>query len=134
MSNTQGYYCIIQYRPNPARSEGLNVGVVVTSQTLYAAVTASLREYATLRALGIPRWRIAGTVLAQSLWVGGMGTLLAMPPAFALARVIEWLGARAILSPELLIGTAVTTMTMSGVSGLAALRSLRLIEPAELLR
>ena len=37
----------------------LIVGAVVTSQTLFAATAASLKEYATLRALGIPRWRIA---------------------------------------------------------------------------
>ncbi len=34
---------------------GLLVGLVVTSQTLYAAVASSLREYAVLQALGIPR-------------------------------------------------------------------------------
>src|SRR5216110_2862753 len=49
---------------------GLLVGAVVTSQTLYAAVAASLREYAILQALGIPRWRMAATVVAQSFWVG----------------------------------------------------------------
>src|SRR5206468_10793222 len=52
---------------------GLLVGAVVTSQTLYSATAASLREFATLRALGIPRRRIAGAVLAQSLWIGGGG-------------------------------------------------------------
>ncbi len=44
--------------------------MAVTSQTLYAATAASLREYAVLRALGIPRRRMAGMVMAQSLWVG----------------------------------------------------------------
>ena len=38
-----------------AAALGLLVGAVVTSQTLYAATAASLREYAVLRALGIPR-------------------------------------------------------------------------------
>ena len=33
---------------------GLLVGAVVTSQTLYAATAASMKEYAVLRALGIP--------------------------------------------------------------------------------
>src|ERR1700751_3997883 len=56
-----------------AAALGLLVGAVVTSQTLYAATAASMREYAVLRALGIPRWRIAGMVLAQSFWVGIIG-------------------------------------------------------------
>ena len=53
-----------------AAALGLLVGAVVTSQTLYAATAASLREYAVLRALGIPRWRMAMAVMAQSFWVG----------------------------------------------------------------
>src|SRR5262245_23373772 len=48
---------------------GLLVGAVITSQTLYAATQAAARELATLRALGIPRWRVVGLVLAQSAWV-----------------------------------------------------------------
>jgi putative ABC transport system permease protein len=113
---------------------GLLVGIIVTSQTLYAATAASLKEYATLRALGIPSWRIAMAVIEQSLWIGGAGVALAMPIAFALAELIEVLGARALLPPWLLGGSAAMTMGMAVGSGLLALRSLRLIEPAELLR
>jgi putative ABC transport system permease protein len=113
---------------------GLLVGAVVTSQTLYAATAASLREYATLLALGIPRWRIAMAVLQQSLWIGGAGVILALPTAYGVARVVDLLGARAWLPPWLVAGTALVTMVMAMLSGLAALRSLRLIEPAQLLR
>ncbi|HEY1377651.1 MAG TPA: ABC transporter permease [Gemmataceae bacterium] len=113
---------------------GLIVGAVVTSQTLYAATAASLKEYATLRALGIPRWRIAGAVLAQSAWIGGLGVGIALPGAFAVARLVDAVGAKAILPWPLVVGSAVVTVVMALLSGLAALRSLRLIEPAQLLR
>jgi putative ABC transport system permease protein len=113
---------------------GLIVGAVVTSQTLYAATAASLKEYATLRALGIPRWRIAGAVLAQSAWIGGLGVAIALPAAFGVARLVDAVGAKAILPWPLLLGSAVVTVAMALLSGLAALRSLRLIEPAQLLR
>ena len=53
-----------------AAALGLLVGAVVTYQTLSAATKASLREYAVLRALGIPRWRMALAVMSQSFWVG----------------------------------------------------------------
>ena len=56
---------------------GLLVGVVVTSQTLYAATTASAKEYAILLAMGIPRWRVTLTVLIQSFWVGLFGIVVA---------------------------------------------------------
>ena len=52
---------------------GLMVGAVVTSQTLYAATAGALREYAVLRALGIPRWRMAGAVLTAIVLDRGVG-------------------------------------------------------------
>jgi putative ABC transport system permease protein len=113
---------------------GLLVGGVVTSQTLYAATAASLREYAVLRALGIPRWRMAGMVLAQSWWVGVAGVLFGIPAAFALGRVADLAGAKVLLPVWLLAMAAAVTLTMAMASGLAALRSLRLVEPAILLR
>jgi putative ABC transport system permease protein len=113
---------------------GLLVGAVVTSFTLYAATAASLKEYATLRALGIPRGKIAGAVLAQAFWVGSGGVLISLPVTFGTAELVEDVGAKVLLPPWLMLGAAVMTMTMAMLSGLTALRSLRLIEPAELLR
>jgi putative ABC transport system permease protein len=117
-----------------AAALGLLVGAVVTSQTLYAATAASLREYAVLQALGIPRWRMAASVLAQAFWVGVIGICVAVPVVYGLRYGADVMGAR-ILLPLWLSATAVlVTMTMALLSGLAALRSLRLVEPAMLLR
>jgi len=112
----------------------LMVGMVVTSQTLYAAVAASLREYAVLRALGIPYWRMAALVVAQSFWVGLFGILLAVPIIFALGAGATSVGAKIALTPWLFASGASLTMGMALISGLAALRSLRLVEPITLLR
>jgi putative ABC transport system permease protein len=113
---------------------GLLVGGVVTSQTLYAATAASFREYAVLRALGIPRWRMGLMVVAQAFWVGITGIVLALPVAFGLAEVADAVGARVMLPLWLLAAASTVTMLMALSAGLAALRSLRLIEPAILLR
>jgi putative ABC transport system permease protein len=113
---------------------GLIVGAIITSQTLYAATMASLREYAVLRALGVPRWRIGGAVLAQSFWVGGVGVVVALPAAFALARLLNFLGVNVLLPGWLLGSAAGLTLVMAVVSGLISLRSLRRMEPVELLR
>jgi putative ABC transport system permease protein len=117
-----------------AAALGLLVGAVVTSQTLYAATIASLREYAVLRAMGIPRWRMALTVLAQSFWVGVAGIFLALPTVFALGQLAIQLGAKVLLPWELLSFAVGVTMFMALVAGLTALRSLRQIEPVALLR
>jgi putative ABC transport system permease protein len=117
-----------------AAALGLLVGAVVTSQTLYAATAASLKEYAVLRAMGIPRWRMAGTVLAQSFWIGIAGVALALPSVFGLAEIGNMMGTKVMLPWQLLVLSIVVTMLMAMLSGLAALRSLRLIEPVVLLR
>jgi putative ABC transport system permease protein len=117
-----------------AAALGLLVGAVVTSQTLYAATAASLREFAVLRALGIPRWRMMALVMAQSGWVGVVGVSLALPAAFALQALAENLGVEVQLRWEILTAAVVITLGMAMVSGLFALRSLRNVEPATLLR
>jgi putative ABC transport system permease protein len=117
-----------------AAALGLLVGAVVTSQTLYAATAASLREFAVLRALGIPRWRMAAMVVAQSFWIGIIGVGLALPSVFGLARLADHLGVRVDLPWWLLTSATVVTLGMALLSGLLALRSLRLVEPAMLLR
>lgn len=113
---------------------GLLVGAVVTSQTLYAATVASLKEYAVLRALGIPRWRMALSVIMQSFWIGLAGIVFAVPAILIMAKLGTDVGAKVILPMWLWIGATSITMAMALLSGLLALRSLRMVEPVSLLR
>ena len=115
-------------------SLALLVGLVVTSQTLHAAVLAALREYAVLDALGVPRWRLLALVLIKSFWIGLAGLLLALPVCFLLSWAALLIRTRVILPPALLLLTVLLTLVMSGLSGLLALRALRRVEPATLLR
>jgi putative ABC transport system permease protein len=73
-------------------------------------------------------------VLAQSFWVGVIGVALAIPAVHGLASLADHLGVRVELPWKLQAGAAVVTLTMAMLSGLMALRSLRLVEPAMLLR
>jgi putative ABC transport system permease protein len=113
---------------------GLMVGAVVTGQTLYAATLASLREFAVLRALGTPRWRIAVTIQSQAFCVGVIGIVLALPTVLLLARLAALCGAQVMLPLWLLAGAGAVTLLIALLSGLWAQRSLRLVEPAALLR
>jgi putative ABC transport system permease protein len=113
---------------------GLLVGAVVTSQTLYAATAASQREFATLRAMGIPRWRLQASVLVQSFWVGLFGILLAAPVTLLLAEAAASMGTTVRLHPIILSAAAAITMSMALGSGLAALRSFQKVDPAHNIR
>lgn len=113
---------------------GLLVGAVVTSQTLYAATAASSKEYAILLAMGIPRRKVTATVLVQTFWVGLFGIILAYPLVHALAGLGRLASVQIPLPIELLGIAAVVTLLMSMLAGLVALRSVRKIEPMNLLR
>jgi putative ABC transport system permease protein len=113
---------------------GLLVGTVITSQILYAATASYRREYAVLRALGIPRWRLTRAVLEGAFWIGCAGVGLAALGAFGMVRLADVLGIKVLLNAILLTGGAGVTMAMAFLSSLAALRAQRRIEPAELLR
>jgi len=113
---------------------GLVIGAVITSQTLYGATVASLRELMVLRALGIPRLRIARYVLAQAFFVGLTGVGVGIPISFLVARLGEAIGTKPVIDALLLAGTAVVAMATAAFAGLVALRSLRSVEPVQLLR
>lgn len=112
----------------------LIVGVAITSQTLSGAILASIKEFAALRALGVPRRSLRATVLEQALWVGVVGMALAA----GLTASLAWLGARwrvALLFPEwMLAGVAALMLGIAALSGWLALRLLLRAEPASLLR
>jgi putative ABC transport system permease protein len=112
----------------------LMVGVAITSQTLMGAVVSSLREYATLRALGISLGSLRAIVLEQSWWVGVAGlaaTSLATWAVYALASAHQV--AMRIPAWSVLATGAIILAVATG-SGLLAVRALYRVEPAALLR
>jgi putative ABC transport system permease protein len=113
---------------------GLLVGAVITYQTLYSATAASAKEFAILLALGIPRWRISLMVLAQSFWVGVVGIAAAYPLCLLLREAARAGNVDVDLRWEVLGGTAAVTTLMALAAGTLALRSVRKIEPMDLLR
>ncbi len=113
---------------------GLLVGIIITSQTLVAAITASIREYATLRALGVGQGSLRAVVIEQSFWIGIAG--------LAITAALTWLVHQAALAARValvfpqwsLALTAGLTLTIAIGSGLLVLRALGRADPAALLR
>lgn len=112
----------------------LLVGAVITSQTLMSAVAGSIREYATLYALGVGFSRLRGVVVKQSAWVGAFGLVV----GGGVTALIVWLARRRDVPVQLDSVTvaicALAVMTIALVSGLMAVRALRHADPALLLR
>ena len=110
------------------------VGAVITSQTLVAAVVGSVREYATLNALGVGVSSLRWVVLEQAFWVGALGLIGAGIFAGLLILLARDQGVPVVLNAPIVLVCASLIMALAAVSGLAAMRSLRRADPATLLR
>ena len=110
------------------------VGAVITSQTLIAAVNGSVREYATLNALGVGVGALRKVVLEQAFWVGALGLLGASALGIVFMLLARSQDVPVVLNVPAAAGCIVLVMGLAAVSGLAAMRSLRRVDPATLLR
>ncbi len=110
------------------------VGAVITSQTLMSAVAGSIREYATLHALGVGVRALRRVVLEQAAWVGAFGILVGGLGTTLIVVLAQRRDVPAQLSPLLVVVCAALVMIIALLSGLAALRTLRHADPALLLR
>ena len=109
------------------------VAVIVTSQTLAAAVAASLKDYAALRALGFTIGALRAIVLAQTAWIAAAGVLLAGVLAGALAAVARLGATPLILTAPMVAGAIGLVALVAFGSGLWALRRVARADPAALL-
>jgi putative ABC transport system permease protein len=112
----------------------LIVGVVVTSQTLSAAILASIKEFAALRALGVSRASLRRVVLELALWVGAIGALLTVVLALALLALAHSQHVAVFVSLPAALATLAMIVAITACSALMALRPLYRIDPASLLR
>lgn len=112
----------------------LTVGVVITGQTLAGAVAGSIREFATLRALGVPVGALRRVVLTQTTWLSAAGLVLAAAlgaGALALARVLS---VPVVIDGAIAVAVAALIVGVAQLSGLIALRQLRRADPGLLVR
>lgn len=110
------------------------VAVVITSQTLMAAVAASIREFATLRALGASNSHLRSVVLQQALWVGIVGLAI----AGIISALILWIAKLVYIPVALSLPITATcgalVLAVAILSGFVALSQLSKADPAALLR
>ncbi len=110
------------------------VGVIITSQTLMSAVAGSVREYATLQALGVSFRGLSRVVLEQAGWVGALGLAVGAVVCVAFMALARRFDVPVVLDASTALACVGLIMTIAMASGLMALRVLRRAEPATLLR
>lgn len=113
---------------------GVIIGVAITSQTLRGAVLSSIKEFASLRALGVSMGSLRKIVIELAFWVGvaGLGlTAVLVTGVGALARAT---GVPMAFSLNVIIPIGMLLLAIAMVSGLMALGVLKKSQPADLLR
>jgi putative ABC transport system permease protein len=113
---------------------GAFIGVVITWQTLQGAILANIKEFASLRALGVSMRSLRLIVMELSLWVGAAGLLLT-----AALTSLVWLLARSFGVPMdfplfVDVPVAITLLIIAILSGILSLGVLKKSQPADLLR
>ena len=110
------------------------VGAVITSQTLMGAVAGSIREYATLYALGVGFGSLRRVVVQQAAWVGAFGLLVGGIATALLLLLAHRRDVPVQLDLIMVVICGSLVMAIALVSGLMAVRTLRHADPALLLR
>jgi putative ABC transport system permease protein len=110
------------------------IGIGITSQTLSGAILANIKEFASLRALGVSMGALRWIVVELSFWIGiaGLGATALMTAAVA---VIAQLGGMPLaFPPDKVIAVAIFLQIIAILSGIMALGILKKSQPADLLR
>ncbi len=113
---------------------GFFIGVVITWQTLRGAILANIKEFASLRALGVSMGNLRTVIIELSFWVGIAGLIMA-----GLAMlVLNWLGSLSNIPMGYRVSEVVQTggllLLIAVGSGVLTLGALKKGEPADLLR
>jgi putative ABC transport system permease protein len=110
------------------------IGVGITSMTLRGAILANIKEFASLRALGVSMGSMRMIVLELSLWVGVAGLCLTGALVIAVSLLAGMSGLPIVFHADLLVGVGVMLMLISGASGVFSLGVMKKSQPADLLR
>jgi putative ABC transport system permease protein len=113
---------------------GVIIGVAITWQTLRGAVMANIKEFASLRALGVSMGSLRRIVVELSFWVGCVGVVAAIGLTW-LVKLFAAANAVVIGLPlGLLAIVGVGLILIAVVSGFLSLGILKNSQPADLLR
>jgi putative ABC transport system permease protein len=112
----------------------IGIGIGITSQTLRGAILSNIREFASLRALGISMGALRLIVMELSFWVGvaGLGATLLL--TFLVSLVTNSIGLPMVIRAGTFEWVAIMLMILAVASGAMAMGILKKSQPADLLR
>ncbi|MDP3736745.1 MAG: ABC transporter permease [Hyphomonadaceae bacterium] len=113
---------------------GFVIGVAITWQTLRGAILANIKEFASLRALGVSLRDLRWVVMELSFWVGIVGIAMSGVLMAAITVLAKANNVPMGYEAGSLIQTAVLLLLIAIGSGALTLGALKKGEPADLLK
>lgn len=113
---------------------GFIIGVVITWQTLRGAILANIKEFASLRALGVAVSSLRSVVMELSLWVGIVGIIMSAVIMVGITMLAGVFNIPMGYEAGSLIQTGILLLLISIGSGALTLGALKKGEPADLLK
>lgn len=113
---------------------GTIIGVSITWQTLRGAIMANIKEFASLRALGVGMGSLRRIVMELSFWVGCVGVIAAIGLTYLVSLLAMANAVIIALPPILLFVVGGGLIVIAMLSGLLSMGILKKSQPADLLR
>lgn len=113
---------------------GTIIGVAITWQTLRGAIMANIKEFASLRALGVSMGSLRRIVMELSFWVGLVGVAAAIGLTWLVSLLATANAVIIALPPGLLLIVGGGLVFIAMMSGFLSLGVLKNSQPADLLR
>jgi putative ABC transport system permease protein len=110
------------------------IGVGITSQTLRGAILSNIKEFASLRALGISMGSLRVIVVELSFWVGVAGLVATGALTAAIGLLASAVGLPMVFAPTTIAWVCAMLMFIAMASGVMAMGILKKSQPADLLR
>ncbi|HZW16665.1 MAG TPA: ABC transporter permease [Brevundimonas sp.] len=113
---------------------GILIGVAITWQTLRGAIMANIKEFASLRALGVSMGSLRAIVMELSFWVGVAGIFAAGLLTWGVSFLAQLGGLTMAFPIPMVAGVCVMLLVIALASGFLSLGVLKKSQPADLLR
>lgn len=113
---------------------GIMIGVAITWQTLRGAIMANIKEFASLRALGVSMGSLRRIVIELSFWVGVAGVFASGLLTWGVSLLAQAGGLPMAFPPTLIGIVTLFLLAIAIASGFLSLGVLKQSQPADLLR
>jgi putative ABC transport system permease protein len=113
---------------------GIIVGLVVVGQILYNGTLEHLREYGTLKAMGAKNLAIVRVIVYQALISAIVGFVFGGVLALGAKTVMKAANLNVLLTPNLVVGTAILTTVMCCLASLLSVIKVLRLDPASVFK